>query len=121
MAMSPSAMFTSDRARAALTDIMEAFATPINVERLHEAKRNAGNDMLLYMQLVFPLATQIQLEVIKNYGFTSDKEGLLQFTHSVKLLRKESLEVSHMDDELRQILLPSLTLPYAPVPVSGPS
>lgn len=118
MAMSPSTMFTSDRARAALKDMIEAFSFPDNVERLNEAKSNAGNDMILYMQLVFPLAAQIQLEVIQNYGFTPDKEGLLQFTHSIKFLRKENLEVQLMDDELKQLLLPSLSLPYSQTPAS---
>lgn len=43
--------------------------------KLNEAKTSAGNNMLMYMQHVFPLATQIQTEVIQNYGFTADREG----------------------------------------------
>ena len=39
------------------------------------AQDNAGNDLLMMMQLVFPVAVQIQTEVIPKYGFTEDGNG----------------------------------------------
>lgn len=59
----------------ALQEILSAFTLPDNVTRLDEARDNAGNDMVKYMQLVFPVATQIQMEVLPNYGFQADGEG----------------------------------------------
>ena len=59
----------------ALADILEAFKNADNSARMEEAKDNAGNDMLKAMQIVFPLATQIQLDVIEKYGFNPDGEG----------------------------------------------
>ena len=59
----------------ALTDILEAFKTAENFSRLEEARENAGNDMLRHMQVVFPIASQIQMEMIQKYGFPADGDG----------------------------------------------
>lgn len=59
----------------ALQDILRAFRDPENVRRLDEAKENAGNDMLRAMQTVFPVASQIEMEVIERYGFPPDGDG----------------------------------------------
>lgn len=74
---------------AALRDLIAAL-TPDHVLILNEAKKNAGNDMLMHMQLVFPLTTQIQQEIIKNYGFPADREGELacKFLFIYSLIRK---------------------------------
>ena len=47
--------------------------------RLEEARDNAGNDMLKTMQIVFPVATQIEMEVIEKYGFRGDGDGTFTF------------------------------------------
>ena len=49
--------------------------TPENKTRMDEVKDAAGNDMMKMMQIVFPVATQIQMEVIQKYGFSADGEG----------------------------------------------
>lgn len=59
----------------ALQDILQAFRDPENVRRLDEARENAGNDMLRAMQTVFPVASQIEMEVIEKYGFPPDGDG----------------------------------------------
>lgn len=45
------------------------------MQKLAEAKENSANEMLKMMQFVFPLVTQIQMDVIKNYGFPEGREG----------------------------------------------
>ncbi|GFX10812.1 protein C10 [Trichonephila clavipes] len=97
---------------ASLQDIISALSMPDHATRLTEAKNNAGNDMIMYMQLVFPLATQIQQDVIQNYGFPADREGLLEFTRIIKMLAKENEEVAQMDEDLRSLLIPSMVLTY---------
>lgn len=42
---------------------------------MDEARDNACNDMGKMLQFVLPVATQIQQEVIKAYGFSCDGEG----------------------------------------------
>lgn len=61
---------------AILTDILTALNTPENLQKITEAKENSGNEMLKMMQFVFPLVTQIQMDVIKNYGFPEGREGV---------------------------------------------
>ena len=61
----------------ALTDILEAFKTAENFSRLEEARETAGNDMLRHMQVVFPIASQIQMDMIQKYGFPADGDGKL--------------------------------------------
>ena len=60
---------------AALQDILAAFQMPDNVLRLEEARDNAGNDMMKMMQIVFPVTTQIQMDVVQKYGFSGDGDG----------------------------------------------
>jgi len=59
-----------------LTDVLTALNTPENLQKLAEAKESSGNEMLKMMQFVFPLVTQIQMDVIKNYGFPEGREGI---------------------------------------------
>lgn len=42
--------------------------------------------MLRTMQIVFPVATNIQMEVIERYGFPSDGEGDYFLTQQLNLL-----------------------------------
>ena len=58
-----------------MKDILDAFEQTENAAKIKEARDNAGNDMLKMMQIVFPVTTQIQMEVIKKYGFSGDGEG----------------------------------------------
>lgn len=58
-----------------MKEMLHAFECDENSARLNEARDNAGNDMLKNMQLVFPLTTQIQMEIVQKYGFTGDGEG----------------------------------------------
>lgn len=66
---------------AILTDILTALNTPENLQKFAEAKENSGNEMLKMMQFVFPLVTQIQMDVIKNYGFPEGREGIYIYVH----------------------------------------
>jgi len=60
----------------ALTDILDAFVISENAAKMRMARENAGNDMLKVMQTVFPITVQIQMDVIKKYGFTADGDGV---------------------------------------------
>lgn len=68
-------MFCTD----ALTDILDAFVISENAAKMRMARETAGNDMLKVMQTVFPITVQIQMDVIKNYGFTADGDGVYTF------------------------------------------
>lgn len=63
---------------------MEAIILPENATKLGEAKDNAGNDMLKMMQFVFPIIMQIEMDVIKNYGFSEGREGTVKKSRTMK-------------------------------------
>lgn len=60
---------------AALKEVVQAFMRPENLAKMNAAREQAGNDILKMMQIVLPVATQIQQEVIEKYGFSSDQQG----------------------------------------------
>lgn len=63
------------RLTVVLAEVIQAFSAPENAVRMDEARDNACNDMGKMLQFVLPVATQIQQEVIKAYGFSCDGEG----------------------------------------------
>ncbi|KAL3871468.1 hypothetical protein ACJMK2_039464 [Sinanodonta woodiana] len=100
--------FSVQDCKAALGDILVALQHPDNVLRLDEARESSGNDMLRSMQLVFPLATQIEMEVIEKYGFQPDGDGLIRFTQAVKVYEKQDPEIAQLNRQLKSILIPGL-------------
>lgn len=58
-----------------LAEVIKAFGSPENAQRMEEARDNACNDMGKMLQFLLPVATQIQQDVIKAYGFSNDGEG----------------------------------------------
>lgn len=102
--------FTLETAKAILTDILTALNTPENLQKITEAKENSGNEMLKMMQFVFPLVTQIQMDVIKNYGFSEGREGTVQFAQLIRALEREDAEVAQLHSKIRSYFLPSVTI-----------
>ncbi|XP_013780788.1 protein C10-like [Limulus polyphemus] len=111
--------FTAEKAKVILEEILAAFNLPDNINRLDEARDNAGNDMLKHMQLVFPVATQIEIEVIQNYGFPSNGEGLIQFAQMVRTLEQNHQEIERLNAELRTYFIPPMVPPSPPQNSSG--
>ncbi|XP_036153179.1 protein C10 isoform X2 [Myotis myotis] len=74
-ASAQAAALSAEQAKVVLAEVIQAFAAPENAVRMDEARDNACNDMGKMLQFVLPVATQIQQEVIKAYGFSCDGEG----------------------------------------------
>lgn len=102
--------FTLETARAALTDILEAIDNSDNSVKLTEAKTNAGNDMLKMMQYVYPIVVQIEMEVIKKYGFPDNRDGIIQFTQNIVALEREDSVVADLHNQIRAHFLPPVTI-----------
>ncbi|KAK8775137.1 hypothetical protein V5799_031513 [Amblyomma americanum] len=75
-------------AKGALEDILSAFDQAETFARRQDAKDLAANDMLKHIQVVFPLKTEIEMEVIESYGFIRDGEG----TYNIAVLSSSLLE-----------------------------
>ncbi|KYM87104.1 Protein C10 [Atta colombica] len=103
--------FTLETAKAILTDVLTALNTPENLQKLAEAKENSGNEMLKMMQFVFPLVTQIQMDIIKNYGFPEGREaGTVQFAQLIRALEREDSEIAQLHNQVRSYFLPPVTI-----------
>uniref|UniRef100_A0A0B6YCA9 Protein C10 n=1 Tax=Arion vulgaris TaxID=1028688 RepID=A0A0B6YCA9_9EUPU len=98
--------------KVALREILDTYNVPENAARLEEARIASGNDMLKSMQNFFPLATQMQMQVIQRFGFLPDGEGLVQFTKAVRSYEEQDQDVRQLNDQLRSILIPSVNVPY---------
>lgn len=62
------------------------------------------------MQLVFPLVMQIQMDVIKAFGFAGTREGLVQFEQLVREMEREDAELSRLRSQIRAIYLPPIAI-----------
>ncbi|XP_009986972.1 PREDICTED: protein C10 [Tauraco erythrolophus] len=100
---------------------------------MEEARDNACNDMGKMLQFLLPVATQIQQDVIKAYGFSNDGEGGLCTTghgapgpprgrrargppppknaRLIKSYESQDPEIASMSGKLKAMFLPPMTLP----------
>ncbi|XP_014484876.1 PREDICTED: protein C10 [Dinoponera quadriceps] len=101
---------TVETAKAILTDILKALNTPKNLEKLTEANEKSGNEMLKKMQFVFPLVIEIQIDVIKNYGFPEGREGAVQFAQMIRAFEREDPEVAQLHNQVRSYFLPPVSI-----------
>ncbi|XP_073987954.1 protein C10 isoform X1 [Rhodnius prolixus] len=108
--MSDSIAFTTETARAALSAILEALETDEMAMKVNEAKISAGNDMLKVMQYVFPIIVQIEMDIIKKFGFSDNREGIIQFTQLVVAVEKEDDVVADLHCQLRAHYLPPVCI-----------
>ncbi|KAM9355374.1 protein C10 isoform 2-T2 [Pholidichthys leucotaenia] len=106
---------TVEQTRVVLSEVIQAFSVPENAARMDEARESACNDMGKMLQLVLPVATQIQQEVIKAYGFNNEGEGVLKFARLVKMYETQDPEIAAMSAKLKSLLLPPLSTP----PIGG--
>lgn len=99
--------FTHETAKGVLQDIIKSLNLPENATRISEAKRSGQTSMI---QIVFPLVMQIQMEVIKKYGFPPSREGLVQFSQVVRDMENEDEDIAKMRQQIRSIYLPPMVI-----------
>lgn len=102
--------FTGETGKLILGDIIKTCNQPENSKKLSEAKAAAGKEMIQMMHLVFPHVMQIQIDIIKNYGFPANREGLIQFEQLIRELEKDDLEIARLRSQIRAIYLPPITI-----------
>jgi len=109
---------TTSEAKSALSEVIAAMNEPNNCSLMSDAKHRSDvsvnqfgqslqMDTIRHMQYVFPIATQILMDVISNYGFAKSGEGVIQFTIAVKDLEKVDEEIARLNSELRTYFLPN--------------
>ncbi|XP_064011926.1 protein C10 [Pogoniulus pusillus] len=110
-AQAATAALSTEQAKAVLAEVIKAFGSPENAQRMDEARDNACNDMGKMLQFLLPVATQIQQDVIKAYGFSNDGEGVLKFARLIKSYESQDPEIASMSGKLKALFLPPMTLP----------
>lgn len=103
--------FTHETAKNILQDIVKSLNGAENAKKIAEAKGSgASSGMTAIIQFVFPLVMQIQLEVIKKYGFPANREGLVQFSQIVRDLENEDKDIARLRQQIRSLYLPPMVI-----------
>ncbi|XP_050298316.1 protein C10 [Anthonomus grandis grandis] len=97
---------TPELAIEILNKTLDYLQKPENHQKIEEARDNVGNEMLKMMQYIFPIVMEIQIEVIKLYGFPETREGIIKFTQMVRNLEREDSEVARLHDLIKRYYLP---------------
>uniref|UniRef100_A0A7G3AKR7 Protein C10 n=1 Tax=Lutzomyia longipalpis TaxID=7200 RepID=A0A7G3AKR7_LUTLO len=100
--------FTNETGKSILMDILKTINLAENSQKITEAKAIAGKEMIAMMQYVFPIVMQIQIDVIKNYGFAANREGLVQFSQLIREI--EDPDISKLRSQIRSIYLPPIAI-----------
>jgi Protein C10 len=125
------AMFNLETARKILVDILKHIALPESSRRLQEAKgvwltkyfeflrsikifltANSGREMIKMMQIVFPIVMELQMDVLKNYGFVG-REGLVHFEQLIREMEADD-EIARLRQQVRNSYLPPMTSASSP-------
>lgn len=101
--------FTHDTGRTVLQDIYKTLNMAENAKKFSELK-SGGGGMTNTIQMVFPLVMQIQMEVIKKYGFPANREGLVQFSQLIRDMENEDEDIAKLRQQIRSIYLPPMVI-----------
>ncbi|XP_010965541.1 protein C10-like [Camelus bactrianus] len=89
------------QAKAVLAEVSQVFSD--------QAQDNACTDLGKMLQLV---SARIQQKVIKVYGFSCDREGVLKLTRLVKSYKAKDSKTASLSDKLKALFI--LPLPLLP-------
>merc|ERR1711974_370511 len=80
----PAPTLTLDQAKTALQEVTAEFDKPENLAKIQKAKEEAGDDVMKNMQIVLPVAMEIQQGVVTKYGFEANQPGVVAFTNAIR-------------------------------------
>ncbi|XP_030754368.1 protein C10 [Sitophilus oryzae] len=100
---------TSDLAIEILKKTIDQLQLPENIQKIDEARDNVGNEMLKMMQFIFPIVMQVQIDVIKEYGYPEAREGVIKFSQMLRALEREDTEVARLHGIIKSYYLPPVS------------
>ena len=110
-------------AKSALSEVIRAMNEPKNCQKMIAPRLGSDRssdslsdgkpsipqmEAMRHMQYVFPVATQILMDVISNYGFSKSGEGVVQFTLVVRHMQRFDDEIRRLYTQMRTYFLPTL-------------
>lgn len=108
---------TSELAIIILNRTLDDLQSPENSQKLEDARDNVGNEMLKMMQFLFPVVMQIQMDVIKEFGFTEGREGIIKFAQMLRVLEREDEEVARLHGLIKAYYLPPVSVNASNEPI----
>lgn len=98
-----------------LTKTIEIMRSQEISQKLDEAREKVGNEMFKMMQFLFPIVVQVQSDVIQEYGFSSGRIGLVQFSRILRSLEIDSPEIAQLHSVIKSYYLPSVAVHPSPL------
>ncbi|KAB0793525.1 hypothetical protein PPYR_13145 [Photinus pyralis] len=108
--MSKEINLTSELAITILSKVLDQLQESSNVQKLEEAKDNVGNEMLKMMQYIFPIVMQVEMDVIKDFGFPEGREGIVKFAQLLRTVEREDIEVARVHGLIKAYYLPPVSV-----------
>lgn len=102
--------FTPEVAITALNNILDELNKPENASKIEEARSNIGNEMLKMMQFIFPMVMEIEMNVLKKYGFPAGREGVVQFSQAIRQFERHDTEIARLHGLFRSYYLPPVAI-----------
>lgn len=99
-----------EAAKEILNKTLEELQNPENSQKLNISRDNIGNEMLKMMQFVFPIVMQIQMKVIKDFGFSDGKESIIKFSQIIHNLQREDPEIGRLHSLIKTYYLPPVSV-----------
>ncbi|GJQ81801.1 hypothetical protein Trydic_g343 [Trypoxylus dichotomus] len=103
-------LLTSEMAILILNKTIEELQSPENTKKIEEARDNVGNEMLKMMQHLFPIVMQVQMDVIKEFGFPDGRDGIVKFAQMLRSLERDDPEVARLHSTIKAYYLPPVSV-----------
>lgn len=103
-------ILTTENAILILNKMIEELQSAENTKKIEEAKDNVGNEMLKMMQHIFPIVMQVQMEIIKEFGFPDGRDGIVKFAQMLRNLEREDSEIARLHSTIKAYYLPPVSV-----------
>lgn len=114
----PPPTLTLEQTKEALAMVEPILSDPANKAQLEQVKGMAGQDMMMVMMVVMPLAAQLMAPVLTKFGFPADQGGVMMFFMAAGA-HKSDPELQKKAAELRDKFVPESLAPLVQQMMAG--
>ncbi|KAK5640757.1 hypothetical protein RI129_009304 [Pyrocoelia pectoralis] len=91
---------TPEIAITILNKVLDQLQDSSNIQKLDEAKDNH----------IFPIIMQVEMEIIKDFGFPEGREGIVKFAQMLRNLEREDVEIARLHNLIKAYYLPPVSV-----------
>lgn len=103
-------LLTPETAVIILNRTIDELQSVENSKKIEEARDNVGNEMLKMMQHIFPIVMQVQMDVIKEFGYPEGRDGIVKFAQMLRSLEREDPEIARLHSTIKAYYLPPVSV-----------